>query len=78
VPAKKDPNPGKLELRLLFFSSLILPPSEKPLNRVSITLPGLHHKRESRPQASGITSTSFRIPAQSWSYGSGKLTRIKD
>jgi hypothetical protein len=39
VPAKKDPNPGKLELRLLFFSSLILPPSEKPLNRVSITLP---------------------------------------
>jgi hypothetical protein len=23
VPAKKDPNPGKLELRLLFFSSLI-------------------------------------------------------
>jgi hypothetical protein len=23
MPAKKDPNPGKLELRLLFFSSLI-------------------------------------------------------
>jgi hypothetical protein len=33
MPAKKDPNPGKLELRPLFFSSLIFSPSEKPLNR---------------------------------------------
>jgi hypothetical protein len=39
VPAKKDPNREKLELRLLFFSSLILSPSEKPLHGVSITLP---------------------------------------
>ena len=32
VPAKKDPNLWKLKLRLLFFSSLISPPSEAPLN----------------------------------------------
>ena len=33
MPAKKDPNPGKLELRLSFFSSLIFSPSENPLNQ---------------------------------------------
>jgi len=49
VPAKKDPNPGKLELRLLFFSSLIFSPSEKPLNR------DFRHKHESRLQSSGET-----------------------
>jgi len=54
VPAKKDPNLGRLELRLLFFSSLIfLSPLEESLNRVSITFPGLHHKKEAGLQASG-------------------------
>ncbi len=33
VPAKEYPNLGKLELRLLFFASLISPPSEKPFNQ---------------------------------------------
>jgi hypothetical protein len=73
VPAKKDPNLEKLELRLLFFSSLILPPSEKALESRFNHVAGSHHKQESRPQASGIASTSFRIPARSWSYSSGNL-----
>jgi hypothetical protein len=30
VPAKKDPHLARLELRLLFFASLISPPSETP------------------------------------------------
>ena len=78
VLAKKGPNPGKLELHLLFFSSLILAPSEKSLNRVSITLPGriINTTDGFRPLAR--PSTSFRIPARSCSYSSGKLTRIND
>jgi hypothetical protein len=52
VPAKKDPDPGKLELRLLFFSSLIFISFGKALES------RFHHvagciKRESRLQASG-------------------------
>jgi hypothetical protein len=45
VPAKKDPNPGKLELRLLFFSSLIFISFGKALR--------FRHKHESRLQSSG-------------------------
>jgi len=49
VPAKKDPNPGKLELRLLFFSSLIFISFEKVLES------RFGHKHESRLQSSGET-----------------------
>jgi hypothetical protein len=48
VPAKKDPNPGKLELRLLFFSSLIFL-LRKLLN------PHFGRQHESRLQSSGDT-----------------------
>jgi len=47
MPAKKDPDSGKLELRLLFFSSLIFSPSEKTLES------RFRHKHESRVQSSG-------------------------
>jgi len=30
LPAKENPSLGRLELRLLFFASLISPPSETP------------------------------------------------
>ena len=33
MPAKENPNLGRLELPLLFFASLISPPSEKPFNQ---------------------------------------------
>ncbi len=49
VPAKKDPNLGKLELRLLFFSSLIFISFEKVLES------RFGHKHESRLQSSGET-----------------------
>jgi hypothetical protein len=47
APAKRDPNPKKLGLRLLFFSSLIFISSEKALES------RFRHKRELRLQASG-------------------------
>jgi len=47
VPAKKDPNPGKLELRLLFFSSLIFISFGKTLES------RFGHKHKSRLQSSG-------------------------
>src|SRR5438094_8850152 len=47
VPAKKDPNLGKLELRLLFFSSLIFISFGKVLES------RFCHKYESRLQVSG-------------------------
>jgi hypothetical protein len=33
MPAKENQSLGRLELPLLFFASLISPPSEKPFNR---------------------------------------------
>ena len=53
VPAKKDPNLGKLELRLLFFSSLIFISFGKALESRFHHVAGPHHKHESRLQASG-------------------------
>jgi len=47
VPAKKDPSPGKLELRLLFFSSLIFISFGKTLES------RFRHKHKSRLQSSG-------------------------
>jgi hypothetical protein len=47
APAKKDPSPGKLELRLLFFSSLIFISFAKALES------RFRYKHEARLQASG-------------------------
>ena len=52
VPAKKDPNSGKLELRLLFFFSLIFISFGKALESRFHHVAGPHHKHE-RLQASG-------------------------
>jgi hypothetical protein len=46
MPAKKDPNPGKLELRRLFFSSLIFISFAKTVES------RFRHKHQSRLRAS--------------------------
>jgi hypothetical protein len=53
MPAKKDPKPGKLELHLLFVSSLIAISFGK--------MSGFH-------QLGRVPLTSFRVPACSRSY----------
>ena len=68
---QKRPKPREIRTAPVIFLFIdFYLPSEKPLNRVSVTNTNHGFRRLARP------STLFRIPPRSCSYTSSKLTRI--